>query len=103
VLNQSGGEFSLEGVVFRSSRGQWESRSWGPAANQVPAVDCLRSRSTMVGQRQLPAPWADNIYAFLEVGGTALFWIGETSFEEVRNGEVIVVCAVSDGMCSISI
>jgi hypothetical protein len=102
VRNQDSRTLSLEGVVFRSASGEWEARRWGPSIyNSVPAGKCLRLRDATVGQRQPPSGCVNNIYALMEVGTTAFFWLGVDQFDVVRDGAVIATCATVDQSCLI--
>ncbi len=104
LINQSDQTLPLEEVVFRSSRGEWDARDWGPGVyNSLPANQCLRLRDATVGQRQPPAPCRDKIYGLQVVGTSALFWVGVDTFEVIRAGQVIATCSVSETTCLIQI
>ncbi|MBZ0285797.1 MAG: hypothetical protein K8L97_34025 [Anaerolineae bacterium] len=104
LINQSDQTLPLEEVVFRSSRGEWDARDWGPSVyNSLPANQCLRLRDATVGQRQPPAPCRDKIYGLQVVGTSALFWVGVDTFEVIRAGQVIATCSVSETTCLIQI
>lgn len=102
VVNASGGELSLEGVVFQSSAGTWDAQGWGASLyTSVPDGYCLRLRDATVGQRQPPAPCRDRIYSLIEAGTSALFWRNVDQFEVLQNGAVIATCTVSAGECEV--
>lgn len=104
LLNQTNGKLSLEGVTFHSDAGNWDARDWGPSVyNSLPASMCLRLRDTTAGQRQPPAPCRNKIYGLIEVGTSAFFWIGVSTFDVLRNGTVIATCTVSDQTCAVAI
>ena len=103
VHNISGGVRSLEGVVFRSSTGNWDAYSWGPSLhNSLPANNCLRLRDTTSGQRQPPSQ-CGNLYGLILVGQSALFWLNSSTFDVVLNGQTVAVCNSADGSCAIHI
>jgi hypothetical protein len=102
LLNQTSGVFSLEGVVFRSSAGEWDAAEWGPSLyNRVPSGMCLRLRDASVGQRQPPQPCVNQIYGLIETQGNTLFWIGVEQFDVIKNGTTIATCIISQGSCPI--
>jgi hypothetical protein len=104
LRNQGDQTISLEGIVFRSTAGQWEARMWGPSVyKNLPAGECLRLRDATVGQRQPPAVCRDPIYGLQVVGTSALFWIGVDSFDVLRGDEVITTCHIGDTSCLIEI
>ncbi|MEQ8673661.1 MAG: hypothetical protein RLP44_06580 [Aggregatilineales bacterium] len=101
VHNISGGVRSLEGVVFRSSSGNWDAYSWGPSIyNSLPVNNCLRIRDTTSGQRQPPSQ-CGNLYGLILVGQPALFWLNSSTFDVVLNGQTVAVCNSADGACAI--
>lgn len=104
LQNASTQKISLEGIVFRSTAGQWEARTWGPGVyNAVPAGECLRLRDATVGQRQPPAPCRNHIFGLQEVGTSALFWIGVDGFDVLLNETVIATCLIADANCMFNI
>ncbi len=104
VLNQSGRTLSLEGIVFRSSGGEWDARKWGPSVyNSLPAGKCLRLRDAASGNRQPPAACGSQLYGLQLVGNSAFFWIGVQSFDVVYNDLVIATCVISDQSCAIAV
>lgn len=104
VVNQGTGTLSLEGVVFRSAKGEWDAKRWGATIyNKLPAGYCLRLRDAASGQRQPPKPCSNKIYGLIEAAGSALFWIGADQFDVVRNGQVIATCPTSTPSCLVNI
>ncbi len=103
IHNQSGGPLSLEGVIFRSSNGNWDARSWGASLyTTLPANDCLRLRDVAAGNRQ-PPPVCGDLYGLQIVGPSVHFWRNVETFEVVRSGIVIAVCATAESTCPIFI
>jgi len=101
--NRAGRTLSLEGVIFRSSSGNWNARSWGVSLyTSVPDNNCLRLRNAASGQRQ-PPPVCGNLYGLQLVGTTALFWLNVDQFDVVRSGEVIATCRADAGQCPVYI
>ncbi|MFN8374843.1 MAG: hypothetical protein U0694_18430 [Anaerolineae bacterium] len=102
VLNQSAGVLSLEGVVFRSSAGEWDAAGWGTSLyNSLPAGMCLRLRDASVGQRQPPQPCINHIYGLIETQGGTLFWLGIEQFDVIRAGTIVATCAATAESCAI--
>jgi serine/threonine-protein kinase len=101
--NRSGRTLSLEGVIFRSSSGNWNARSWGVSIyTSVPDNNCLRLRNAASGQRQPPAE-CGGLYGLQLVGRPALFWVNVDQFQVVRDGEVIATCRTDEGRCGVFI
>jgi hypothetical protein len=104
LQNQSVQKVSLDGIVFRSTAGQWEARTWGPGVyNALPAGECLRLRDATVGQRQPPSPCRNHIFGLQEVGTSALFWIGVDQFDVLHNETIIATCLIADTTCMFNI
>jgi len=100
ILNQSGSRISLEGITFRGESITWDVGPFGGLMRSLPNNKCLRMRDATVGNRQPPAACGSSMYGFLEVGPTAIFWRGST-FDVVRDNNVIATCAVDTGTCPI--
>jgi hypothetical protein len=104
LRNQSDQNISLEGITFESKAGRWDASGWGPGVyDRLPGEQCLRLRDATVGQRQPPTACRDQIYGLLEVGRSAMFWVGADSFDVVRDGTVIAVCQRAETSCLISV
>ena len=104
VLNAAGQKMSLEGVVFQSSSGSWLASQWGNTIyNALPTAKCVRLRDASVGNRQPPAPCANNIWGLMQVGRTAFFWKDVSSFDVMLNGTLLTTCEVAAGTCGIYI
>jgi hypothetical protein len=99
VNTDNAAPLSLADVVFRSTTGEWQARSWGTVYTALPAGMCLRLRDASVGQRPPPAPCRDRVFALAEVAGNALFWRGASTFEVWQGATLINTCTVAEGAC----
>ena len=101
VLNQSTAATSLEGIVFRSSTGQWDAAGWGVGVyNNVPSGACLRLRDFNTAEQPSNC---SQIHGSVDTQGSALFWLNVDQFEVVRNGILITTCFTAAGTCSVYI
>jgi hypothetical protein len=99
VLNQNATAASLEGIVFRSSIGQWDATGWGVGVyNNLPSGACLRVRDFNAAQQPSNC---SQIYGSVDTQGSALFWLNVDQFEVVRNGIAITTCFTAAGTCSV--
>lgn len=103
IHNISGNTLDLTRLSFASDTRTWDATGWGPSlANSLPSDDCLRMRDAMSGQRQPPAVCA-NLYGFLTVGESALFWREGNSFEVRYDGEMLTTCDSTADQCDLAI
>ncbi|NWF68318.1 MAG: hypothetical protein HXY40_04470 [Chloroflexi bacterium] len=104
LLNQSGRALSLQGVIFRSSAGQWDALRWGDTIyDRLPNASCLRIRDNASGTRQPPRQCADPIYGLMLVQGSDLFWLGVSSFDVLQNGAPLATCQTAAETCALFI
>jgi hypothetical protein len=101
LINVSALWLSLDGVQFRSSSGNFDASQWANA-NRIPEGNCVRLRDLSAGPRNPPGE-CENLLSLFEVGSRAMFWANTSSFEIVRNGEVVASCETNSGRCSVHI
>jgi|GEM_PF-2953958 len=100
ILNGSGSRISLDGLVFRGETVAWDIAPFGGLMKALPNNKCLRLRDATVGNRTPPSECGSQMYGFLEIGPTAIFWRG-TQFEVVHDDNVIATCEVAAKTCPI--
>lgn len=100
ILNGSGSRISLDGLVFRGETVSWDIAPFGGLMRALPNNKCLRMRDATVGNRTPPSECGNQMYGFLEIGATAIFWRG-TQFEVVHEDNVIATCEFAAKTCPI--
>lgn len=103
VHNISDTPLDLSNMRFSSDTRSWDSTQWGAnLVSNLPANNCLRMRDASSGNRQPPAVCGD-LYAFVTVGGSALFWLEGATFDVIYNGETIATCDSNATACDVTL
>ncbi|MEO0596188.1 MAG: hypothetical protein AAF126_08780 [Chloroflexota bacterium] len=103
VHNISGTALDLSNLSFSSSTRTWNSTQWGAnLVSGLPANNCLRMRDVTSGNRRPPAVCGD-LYAFVTVAESVLFWLEEDTFAVVYNDETIATCDSNATSCEVAI
>lgn len=103
IYNDTQQTLSLAGVQFRSENRRWDATDWGAGlAASFPSDNCLRMRDATTGNRQPPAI-CGNLLGFVEVGGSALFWLEGDTFEVRQNGTWLATCNTARDRCPVHI
>ncbi len=103
VYNDTQQTLSLDGVQFLSNSRRWNATQWGASlAAALPADNCLRMRDATSGNRQPPAI-CGNLLGFMQVGGSALFWLEGSTFDVQYNGETLITCDTTATRCPVYI